>query len=233
MAEAPFPKPNFFTPDEGHHITAVNNRPHAISIRCPHCRELGSFEVVAGNNHGAFYQKKLPNYPNPIGLAATLRSCPNIKCKGIVLVIDHNGSVVEVEPPQLLDFSLDNLPDECQETLKEAISCHAAGAYRAAAMMVRRLLEEICKDNKAEGKDLHQKLEALKTSLLLPHALIDAMGELKALGNDAAHIEARAYDNIGREEAEDSIELAKEILKALYQLKALTERLQKRKMQQG
>jgi HEPN domain-containing protein len=129
----------------------------------------------------------------------------------------------------LLDFSLDNLPATCRETLKEAIACHAAGAHRAAAMMVRRLLEEICADNNAKGADLHKRLETLKTLVVLPQALFDAMGELKALGNDAAHVEARAYDNIGREEAEDSIELAKEILKALYQLKGLVARLQARK----
>jgi hypothetical protein len=141
----------------------------------------------------------------------------------------QTGTVVEIFPPQLLDFSIDDLPATCQETLKEAVACHAAGAYRAAAMMVRRLLEEICADNNAKGGDLHKRLEALKTLVVLPHALFDAMGELKALGNDAAHVEARAYDNIGREEAEDSIELAKEILKALYQLKALVGRLQARR----
>ena len=57
------------------------------------------------------------------------------------------------------------------------------------------------------------------------------MGELKALGNDAAHIQAKTYDNIGKDEADDSIELAKEILKARYQLKGLVERLQARKKQ--
>jgi hypothetical protein len=96
-------------------------------------------------------------------------------------------------------------------------------------MMVRRLLEEICADNNAHGADLHKRIEALKTLVVLPQALFDAMGELKVLGNDAAHVEARAYDNIGRQEAEDSIELAKEILKALYQLKGLLARLQARK----
>jgi hypothetical protein len=96
-------------------------------------------------------------------------------------------------------------------------------------MMVRRLLEEICADNNAQGADLHKRLEALKALVVLPQALFDAMGELKALGNDAAHVQARAYDNIGPGEAQDSIELAKEILKALYQLKGLVARLQARK----
>jgi hypothetical protein len=65
--------------------------------------------------------------------------------------------------------------------------------------------------------------------VVLPESLFDAMDELKALGNDAAHTEAKAFDVIGREESEDSIELAKEILKALYQLQGLVARLQARK----
>jgi hypothetical protein len=40
---------------------------------------------------------------------------------------------------------------------------------------------------------------------------------------------AKGFCHIGSGEAEDSIELAKEILKALYQLKALIARLQARK----
>ncbi|PWB88541.1 hypothetical protein C5688_20380 [Methylocystis sp. MitZ-2018] len=55
------------------------------------------------------------------------------------------------------------------------------------------------------------------------------MSELKALGNDAVHVEAKAFDDIGKDEAADSLELAKEILKALYQLQGLLGRLQARK----
>ncbi len=51
----------------------------------------------------------------------------------------------------------------------------------------------------------------------MPEELFDAMDELKALGNDAEHIEAKAFANIDKEEAELSIELAQEILKARYQ----------------
>jgi len=96
-------------------------------------------------------------------------------------------------------------------------------------MMVRRLLEEICDENSANGNNLHERLNALKGVIVLPEPLFNAMNELKVLGNDAAHVEAKAYDNIGVSEAEDSIELAKEIVKALYQLKSLIARLQARK----
>jgi hypothetical protein len=218
--------PNYFRVDGG----ALNDTDrNAVSVRCPHCRELGSFNVVRAK--AIVFRKKGMIGPNPAELNchAAIRICPNTACKGLIFVIEANEKIVEIEPPQLLDFNLENLPPAIQATLKEAIACHGAGAYRAAAMMVRRLLEEICELNGATGPNLHQRLGALKNAIVLPQPLFDAMNELKALGNDAAHIEAKAYDNIGAAEAEDSIELAKEIVKALYQLKGLIARLQARK----
>jgi hypothetical protein len=201
----------------------------AVTIRCPHCRQLGSFNslrAIGFNKSG----RVGPNRVTQI-YAATIRLCPNMACQGLVFTIESSfdGKIVEIEPSQLLDFNPDGLPNCCLRTLKEAAACHAAGAYRAAAMMVRRLLEEICDANSAKGKNLHERLNSLKSIIVLPADLFDAMFALKALGNDAAHIEAKEYNEIGREEAEISIELAKEILKALYQLKGLVGRLKKQK----
>lgn len=197
-----------------------------VSLKCPHCQHLGSFATATKN--GLVYLKEHKNRSVSYFIAS-IRICPNNQCKGILLVITNNGKVLKTTPPQLLGSQPVNLPPSCKSILEEAIACHAAGAYRAAAMMVRRLLEEICELNHASGKDLHTRLEVLKKTVMLPSALYDAMFELKALGNDAAHIKAKAYDNIGAEEAEDSIELAKEILKSMYQMQALVERLQARK----
>jgi len=233
MSDLGLINPNLFQPEDT--FSPAQNTHQSITINCPHCRQLGVFETFQ-NNNGLVYAKRTPNnYPSFI---ASIRGCPNTDCKAIVLVISRtetkNGRVIgnivtDVLPPQLIDFNLDNLPSACGETLKEAIACHAAGAHRAAAMMVRRLLEEICEHNSAVGKNLHERLESLKKKVILPQELFDAMGELKALGNDAAHIEAKDYDSIGPDEASDSIELVKEILKALYQLKGLIARLQARK----
>jgi hypothetical protein len=200
----------------------------AISVRCPHCRELGSFNTLGP---AKTYSKGGHVGPNPVVATyyATIRICPNVKCKGLIFVIEDAHGAVEIEPPQLLDFNPEGLAPRLRQTLTEAIACHGSGAYRAAAMMVRRLLEEICDENNAEGANLHQRIAALRSTIVLPEPLFEAMNELKALGNDAAHVEARAYDNIGAEEAADSIELAKEIVKALYQLKGLIARLQARK----
>jgi len=158
-----------------------------------------------------------------------MRICPNPGCHGFVLTVSFKEELMGLLPYELLDFDGTKLPANMVETLKEAIACHSVGAYRAAAMMVRRLLEELCQANGAEGANLYKRLEALKSKVTLPQDLFDAMSELKALGNDAAHIDARDYRDIGEDEAADSIELAKEILKACYQLSHLVERLRARK----
>jgi hypothetical protein len=219
-------EPNIFRADGG--FSQEVGRP-PVSIRCPHCRELGSFNTLGHAKGYSKYGKIGPNV-QAAGYFASIRICPNLKCRGLVLVIeDAAGVTLEIEPPQLLDFNPDGLAPRLRQTLTEAIACHGAGAYKAAAMMVRRLLEEICDENNAAGTNLHQRLAELRTIIVLPEPLFEAMNELKALGNDAAHVEAKAYDNIGAEEAADSIELAKEIVKALYQLKGLIARLQARK----
>lgn len=196
-----------------------------ISIRCPHCQNVGTFLPTS---RGISYYK-----PNNLGHGANytsfLRICPNAECNGLVLTVTRGNKIELIMPNELIDFDSTDLPTKLLETLREAIACHSVGAYRATAMMVRRILEEICDDAGAEGKNLFIRMETLKTKITLPNELFEAMTELKALGNDAAHIDARTYNNIGEEEAADSIELAKEILKSRYQLKSLVDRLKSRK----
>ena len=90
-----------FIPDNPNlfQLEALSGNPNlsAISVRCPHCRELGSFGVVG--NAAITFQKSGSHGPNRVELQyfASIRVCPN-----------------------------DNLPPRCQETLKEAIACHGA-----------------------------------------------------------------------------------------------------------
>jgi Domain of unknown function (DUF4145) len=128
-------------------------------------------------------------------------------------------------PPQVIDFDSTNLPEPILATLEEAIKAHGAGCFKASALMVRRLLEELCQDKNAVGNDLKARLVSLGGSVVIPQELLAAADELRILGNDAAHVEAKAYDAIGRDEATVAIELAKELLKAVYQYAALVSRL--------
>ena len=92
-------------------------------------------------------------------------------------------------------------------------------------MLVRRTLEQICADKNATGQDLFARLRALKAIVVLPNELFEALDELRLLGDDAAHIESKDYDNVGKDEVTIAISLTKEILKALYQLDSPVDKL--------
>ena len=91
--------------------------------------------------------------------------------------------------------------------------------------MVRRTLEEICEERGAAGGNLKQRIEALGGLITIPRELLDSLDQLRVLGNDAAHIEAKVYEQVGKEEIEVAIAVAKEILKATYQYADLLAKL--------
>jgi hypothetical protein len=105
-------EPNAFRADGG--IPGPTGR-NPVSIRCPHCRELGTFNVL---NQAIAFTKRGKVGPSQAvhQYFASIRICPNTKCFGLVFVIEGiDGRLTEIEPPQLLDFNLDNLPPPALE----------------------------------------------------------------------------------------------------------------------
>lgn len=189
------------------------------SLRCPSCRQIGTFESL--NN--------IPDVQVPGSPSYWLgqKRCPNAKCYAhVFVVLDAGQTVLRSYPAERIDFDSSNIPPAIASSLEEALTCHAEQCFVASAIMVRRTLEEVCEDKAAQGANLRDRIGALKSKVVLPAELFSAMDELRLLGNDAAHIEAKSYDGIGREEIEVAIALTKEILKAVYQLDNLVKRLQ-------
>jgi hypothetical protein len=153
------------------------------------------------------------------------RKCPNPSCSGHLFVVLKQGQLVSAYPPIRLDFEPENLPPTVLKTFEEAISCHAGGLFISAAIMIRRTLEEVCAERQAQGKDLKQRITDLRSKIVVPQELLDAMDELRILGNDAAHIEAKEYENISETEVSVAIQFTKEILKSLYQYSSLLSKL--------
>lgn len=199
-----------------------------VNARCPHCLRLGIFaginqcpdaSVVTSVRQGSGYGDFNHNF---VGV----RYCPNVECQGLVFVIGDK-SQQHLMPPERIDFDATSIPDTLKLTLEEAVGCHAAQCYRAAALMVRRLLEELCDFQGTQGHNLFARITALKSKIVISEALIEGAHHLRLLGNDAAHISAKTYDTIGKDEVEIGIEVAKRILEAVYQHSDLVDRLKK------
>ncbi len=203
------------------HVSATDI---TVSLRCPACRQIGTFESVNS------YDLRLMH---PVGGGASeqrllgQRRCPNAQCKAHVFLAMKGGSgeIVVSYPPERIDFDATNIPQPVLAALEEAITCHASSCFIAAAIMVRKALEELCRDRGATGANLKDRVRSLSTRVLLTQELMDGLDDLRLLGNDAAHIEAQVFDQVGKEEVEVGIEVTKEVLKAVYQYSALIDKL--------
>lgn len=198
-----------------------------IATRCPHCGDIGTF-IPATENDIHTYQKirsKGGGVEKISDIFLGIRKCPNERCQGHLFFISNKNNILHTSPPQTIPFDKENIPIKVLNTFEEAVKCHSNSCYMASAIMIRKTLEEICLDKGASGKNLFKKLEDLGTKIIIPQELHSAMTELRLLGNDAAHIEAQAFAEIGKEEIEVSLELTKEILKAVYQYDNLLRKL--------
>lgn len=197
--------------------SVTNSGAGPLSLRCPTCRQQGTFENIGVQD--VF----LPNAQPPTYLG--IRRCPNNVCQAAIFVVYRSGTLVESFPAETIDFDSTNIPTAVVGSFEEAIKCHANQCFIAAAIMVRKTLEELCRDRQATGNNLKERIKALGTKVVLPQDLLDGLDDLRLLGNDAAHIESREYDKVGKEEVEVGIEFTKEVLKAVYQYSTLLNRL--------
>lgn len=185
----------------------LNNSTHAApvvaTLRCPHCGHVGAFPGPANCSDVSWQEssRMADGRLNSVPFAAGVRICPNPTCRSLVHVVLRQGELCESFPPEVIDFDSTNLPPPILSSLEEAIKAHAAGCFKACALMVRRVLEDLCDDKNATGGDLRARLAVLGQNVLVPKDLLDAADELRLLGNDAAHIKAKNYDAIGKDES--------------------------------
>lgn len=189
-----------------------------VRLRCPVCRQRGTFEAMIPNDL-LFYG------PNGGPFYAGMRRCPDPNCHSLVFFVIVEGKLAESFPAETIDFDATNVPANVQSAFEEAIKCHAQSCFVASAIMVRKTLEELCRDRGAAGGNLKERIKALGTNAVLPQELLDGLDDLRLLGNDAAHIESQEYSKVGKEEVEVGLEFTKEVLKAVYQYSALLSRL--------
>jgi hypothetical protein len=193
---------------------------YVSGVRCPGCQQLGTFEPVGSNDiYG-------PLYTTHEHVALGVRRCPNPECRTYLFIVtDQAGKAIVSYPAQRIDFDSTGIPPQIVEALEEAITCYSDKCFIAAAIMVRKTLEELCRSQGANGANLRDRIRTLGGAVVLPAELLVALDELRLLGNDAAHVESQAYERVGGEEVGVAIEVAKAVLKATYQYTALLDRL--------
>jgi hypothetical protein len=195
--------------------------PLVLAARCPHCGHEANFESAGTQDIRGSNILSGVNHEFLLGI----RRCPRDDCHGQLFIQQMEG-ITTTFPAIKIDFSLESIPEKIAEAIEEALQCEAIGCYVAAAIMVRKTLEMVCSDRGATGNSLLDRIKSLEAQVALPAQLFTAMQNLRILGNDAAHVESKDFEQIGDEELIVAIDLAKEILKAIYQLDSIVNRLE-------
>ncbi|MEU4196675.1 DUF4145 domain-containing protein [Kribbella sp. NPDC026611] len=193
---------------------------HVIRMRCPECRLTTRMEPM--DHPGQDYAVELRD-GTKVGLG--VRHCPNEACAQLIFVTynrqESEHSLLFTAPAETLDFDTTDLPTAVEAAMSEAAVCFSNGCYTAAAIMIRKTLEQVCHDQQITGGTLKTRIEALREKVILPPDLMAGLDALRLLGNDAAHIESQTFSQVGRTEVQVSFDVVKEILKGVYQYSAL------------
>lgn len=209
-------------------LRASEMKPLPINLRCPECHHLSTLDKFDQ------FKDKSVNTKNGDSLAIGYRICPNTSCQ-LLFVIAYKSrregntllaDVVSSIPQERLDFDATDIPTSIVNSLEEAITCHANNCYVAGAIMVRKTLEELCKDKGAKGQRLVDQIKDLANHVIIPQGLLKGLDNLRLLGNDAAHIELKHFDAIGEKEVKVGILFTKELLKAVYQSSQIADMLE-------
>ena len=132
-------------------VTSQNQAGHTpTTLACPHCRTQAVLE-----NFPAFQDIRV----NPAQQIVTGQGkCPNPECNGHVFIVRRLNQLATMYPPTRINFNASDIPGPIVTTFEEAITGETNECYVAAAIMVRRTLEEICAGQKAEGDNLKARI---------------------------------------------------------------------------
>jgi hypothetical protein len=121
------------------------------------------------------------------------RRCPNKVCNTHVFFALQRDRLLAVYPSERMQFDKTGVPPLVVSSLEEAMTWYAYGCCREAAMLVCRSLEELCQERRVAGSNLKTRIDVLGRTASLPIGMLEALHDLRLLGNDAAHIESKDY----------------------------------------
>ena len=197
---------------------------------CPWCKQGTAFKEVhsihyASPKYGGSYSFS-EAFEGPFRTGLLIYEC--MHCEQTVVLLEHELNPIEnqltpfegrpgrrlwrtmaapKESPRTLHESA---PENMRSLFAEASECEMVGAHRGAGVLYRAAVEELVKEQGANGKDLYSKIDSLKAKL--PDELVEDLHEARMLGNDSIH----AGITYSRDEVADVAKLIEEAVLVLY-----------------
>lgn len=121
-----------------------------------------------------------------------------------------------VEGLKHLDGDLIYLPNQIRRIYEETTKALANQQPVLAGIGLRALVESLCKDNNAQGKNLANKIDDLVNLKILTPNDASILHNIRTLGNDSAH-EAKPHNEM---QLQLAITVAENLLRSVYILPA-------------
>lgn len=201
-------------------------------LQCSHCGNRAPMNIGAEyylSTNDAFddpYYEDI--YPQPEeGYHYKLLGC--LACKRVTLQSFFaseymDDEYIEVETLYPAALKLSGLPSQVQQAYEIALKVRIIDA-NAYAVLLGRILEMICEDRKAMGKDLYNKLNDLATRGEIPIKLVGVADSLRQLRNFGAHA---SLGKLTHEEIPILDDLCRAILEYVYNAPYLVEKAAQR-----
>lgn len=135
---------------------------------------------------------------------------------------DDQDNPIEILYPQE-KLKLPGLPFEIQKAYETALKVRVIDA-NAYAVLLGRVLEMVCEDRRAIGKDLFNKLKDLSVKSEIPENLVGVADNLRQLRNVGAHA---SIGELTRDEIPILDDLCRAILEYVYSATYLAKKAEK------
>lgn len=112
-----------------------------------------------------------------------------------------------------------NIPDKIADTFNEAQKCYAGDLYIASAIIIRKVLEEICNNLVIKAENLEKRIDKLVQIDKLKDIPTEYLHELRKFGNDAAHVNQKKYSEFTEKEIKIALNALNLLLEILYENK--------------
>jgi hypothetical protein len=153
--------------------------------------------------------------------------CP--VCHKPVLISEYTFDVANTPTERKTEYptiavSPDGVPKEIYSAFESAVKTKGID-HAICLLSLRRVLEMICKDKGAVGRDLEKKIDDLIEKKVFPPMIGDACWIIRQLGNEAAHadkIEVYTYD------IEQVIDYVSTIINYLYSMPYRVDKMKKK-----
>jgi hypothetical protein len=191
---------------------------------CPHCGNKTTLVILRQTESiETFYNPENPSETDEITSYYYLVKCKT--CKGISLYTDIDGMglfpdtthLCYPKPPRLGE----GIPKAISALFEEALKIENLSP-EAFVMLIRKVLEHICKDQKAKGKNLKEQIQSLGRQGIIPSTLLQMSEVLRLIGNIGAHDVTYKIDFLETQEIKNFIIV---ILEYVYILPAKVNKL--------